>query len=1251
MRLLSWSGDARWYQVEVTADEPAIVLVEKDDSWPSRLSIAEGSLPEAGDGGYSDQTVELTAQSDGYAYVRVESTVSGTKHFDLRAGPPLVRSVTPTVVVADEVAEVVLTGHYLAEGAVASLRREGYAEITCSDTLVNSEGTELTAWFDLRGAPLGMWDLVVTNPSGRESLLSPGLEIATGQPQLWAQVWGPTVVRAGRPTYFEVAYGNSGNVDPYLAFLFISLSPEAECTLHVPGQDPVDNPHRLDSGDEAVICLMLSKVPPGAQSTVGLTVTADESFEIAADIAQRPDGYVDIAPSYAPDAPISGAISSGKASEAASVTQHLRGQVQTARQRSWDSRFPPFIESRRLADVPDGSAYLVRWIAMDYYSQGPYRHLWHEAYVVKEGGEAKIYQSFDWPQQGVQCEPLSSFEELAQRYQQDYPERRLVLYGLERAINPYGVGSVEEAEARMADLIDQIRGFYDRNAGTPWDRTGAGDAISCVGFTALANSGFSPTDSYRSMAIMSQWGCFARIFTDKFPVGHPDWLDYVSIVVRRSWDPNQKTHTIGHGPEGFVRGDVPLSYSVHFENDPEESSAAAYQVVVTDQLDSDLDWSSFTLTQIRVAGVDVPLPADTHSFTETIATTVPLKDVTDPDYPNCPPQDVPVEIEVACDFDQWSGVATWRFTGRDPDTGQITDFLPPNVQEDDPATDWDDAVDPHGRGWISYTCEPGSGLPEGTVIENAADITFDTNEPLTTNAVTNTIDSGAPTSSVTDLPPTSEETEFELSWAGSDDEQGSGLAEYDIFVSDNGRPYDVWVANTSAASETFTASAGHTYRFYSIARDNAGNVEETPAEPDATVVVIGPAVDVPVEMHVGWNMPSVGCPADEGASFADLLGDGLLSLFMWDAAKFQYQPVDPNTAALDHAGLGAWALCSAEGTATVPMRAPQQMQVPVASGWNLLANPFPGALDVETGLTPDGDGSIITPVHHWNAQQFTYEQMNVVPAGCGFWALATYSGTATFDPAGLTTASAAHRVASLGDAPDVPDGSTCIQLAAQAGDMRDVGTWLGIAADGDALKTPKPPMMPDAVGAYLDVQDGIGYARSIVPQGEEHTWTLTVNSPQEEDVSLRIVDTSELPGDMAVWLTDQATGTRIDLRHAPSYTYTARDRRRQFEIELGERDDLLQVMGVSAQAAGDGAQISFTLSAAGSVTVDVLNIAGRTIKRIVTDRECDPGLQTVNWNGRSERGTKVPSGMYLIRVSAAAPTGEQCQGLNTVTMR
>ncbi|MEA3402517.1 MAG: FlgD immunoglobulin-like domain containing protein [Armatimonadota bacterium] len=402
-----------------------------------------------------------------------------------------------------------------------------------------------------------------------------------------------------------------------------------------------------------------------------------------------------------------------------------------------------------------------------------------------------------------------------------------------------------------------------------------------------------------------------------------------------------------------------------------------------------------------------------------------------------------------------------------------------------------------------------------------------------------------------------------------------------------------------------------------------------------------------VALQPGWNMISIGQPADQQATFRDLLGPEVLALYGWNAAQFQYDQIDMDTeVAADYSGYGFWALTVQDMTCNIPVRTPSNVTVDVGTGWNLLGNPYEFDLNLDGGLVPDG-GDIILPGYWWNGT--AYEQQAVWGLGRGYWVLANYEGSATFHMAPPLPPAGAESI-SLAQARDDVDADACIQLAAQVGDRRDVSTWIGTTADGDALRTPKPPMMPGGVGTYLDVEDGIGYARSLVPQGEDHTWTLTVDSPQEE-VSLRIVDTSELPGDMAVWLTDQATGTRVDLRHAPGYTYTAREEQRTFEIELAERDDLLQVMGVSAQAAGEGAQISFTLSAAGQVTVDVLNIAGRTVKRLVADRECDAGLQTVSWDGRSDSGTQVPSGIYLIRVTATAPTGEQAQGLATMAVR
>ncbi|MGC9318337.1 MAG: FlgD immunoglobulin-like domain containing protein [Armatimonadota bacterium] len=453
-----------------------------------------------------------------------------------------------------------------------------------------------------------------------------------------------------------------------------------------------------------------------------------------------------------------------------------------------------------------------------------------------------------------------------------------------------------------------------------------------------------------------------------------------------------------------------------------------------------------------------------------------------------------------------------------------------------------------------------------------------------------------------------------------------------------------------ARRPTWTAPPNATYSAmaYSISVtvtcDHGGSVT------DSCTVQVMPTVIV--DLLPGWNQPSCGQPAYGVAPFAELLGPDVVSGHLWASERFRYEEVDlQTTAASEHAGEGMWVLSTSAATRKIAVQEPSALQVPVSTGWNLLANPFSGSLDLSTGLIPEADGHILPRVYHWDPEQFAYDEMTVVPAGASFWALSMYSGTATLDPAGLAPAMAPAEAVSLSDPPRVPEGSLCIQLAAESGDSRDLCAWLGTTSDHRALKTPKPPMMPDAVGAYLDVEDGIGYARSLVPQGEGHIWTLTVNSPQSEEISLRIVDTSELPGDTAVWLTDQATGRRIDLRHAPSYSYVARDGQRRFEVELGERDDLLQVMGVSAQTAGDGAQISFTLSASGQVTVDVLNIAGRTIKRIVSDRECDAGLQTVSWDGRSDRGTQVPPGTYVVRVTALATAGEQSHGLCTARVR
>jgi PKD repeat protein len=291
-------------------------------------------------------------------------------------------------------------------------------------------------------------------------------------------------------------------------------------------------------------------------------------------------------------------------------------------------------------------------------------------------------------------------------------------------------------------------------------------------------------------------------------------------------------------------------------------------VVITDQLDADLDWSSFELTEIGFGDQFILVPPDTQHF----ETSVPVN-YNETDF----------EVHIVVDLDLATGRVTACFYSIDPDTG-----LPPTVDigfllpEDGTG---------RGMGHISYIIQPKADLTTGTEIRNVALISFDGQPQIATNQVNphdpsqgtdpskeclNTIDAGVPTSQVSALPPVVYTTNFNVTWTGTDDPNGSGIAGHDIYVSDNGSPFTLWLARTAPTQSTFTGTSHHTYAFYSIARDNVGNVEPAPATPDVSVAInVPPGADFSASPNTG-NEPLT-------VTFTDLstCEDGIIS-WLWD---------------------------------------------------------------------------------------------------------------------------------------------------------------------------------------------------------------------------------------------------------------------------------------------------------------------------------------------------------------------------------
>jgi virginiamycin B lyase len=98
-------------------------------------------------------------------------------------------------------------------------------------------------------------------------------------------------------------------------------------------------------------------------------------------------------------------------------------------------------------------------------------------------------------------------------------------------------------------------------------------------------------------------------------------------------------------------------------------------------------------------------------------------------------------------------------------------------------------------------------------------------------------DSTKPVSHISSLPPTEPVANFPVHWSGTD--VGSGVYAYTIYASDNGGPFALWtwVAQVVGTQANFPGVLGHTYGFYSIAQDKAGNQENPKSAAEATTYV------------------------------------------------------------------------------------------------------------------------------------------------------------------------------------------------------------------------------------------------------------------------------------------------------------------------------------------------------------------------------------------------------------------------------
>ena len=279
-----------------------------------------------------------------------------------------------------------------------------------------------------------------------------------------------------------------------------------------------------------------------------------------------------------------------------------------------------------------------------------------------------------------------------------------------------------------------------------------------------------------------------------------------------SCDPNDKIGPVSASGSTAFSDRNEFTYIINFENDP-KATAPAQEVWITDTLDLNVfDIKSFEAGIMKIGDRIIDdIPFNTQNYTWSI------------DMSN---DDMDLITEITLKLDKSKGIASWYFKSIDPATGELpTDalvgFLPPNDE------------DGAGQGFVMFTIKLKEELADDVTVANKASIVFDLNEPIITPEWVNKKDIVPPTSAM--IRPANSTGEVELTWNGEDNIDGSGIYSYDIYMKKDDGYYEKLITRTKAPSIRFTVEDGVKYSFFSIATDNAGNVEIFKTEPDITI--------------------------------------------------------------------------------------------------------------------------------------------------------------------------------------------------------------------------------------------------------------------------------------------------------------------------------------------------------------------------------------------------------------------------------
>lgn len=354
----------------------------------------------------------------------------------------------------------------------------------------------------------------------------------------------------------------------------------------------------------------------------------------------------------------------------------------------------------------------------------------------------------------------------------------------------------------------------------------------------------------------------------------------------------------------------------------------------------------------------------------------------------------------------------------------------------------------------------------------------------------------------------------------------------------------------------------------------------------------------------------------------------------------------PNTPAFAP-GRGYWLKTAAPITRTVVGKVAQAgAPIPLAYGWNMLSNPFTTSLarsqlqvryrnDNPVNYSEAVTRQYVGPLFRYNPSTGALEQTETLaPLEAAWVRVLVAEGVTVY-------ARAASRQSREAGRQTVSDGWR-LTLTADTGTQR-ASAVVGGSTAPEAVES--PPGFESVLALVSQPAAGGRLATDVRSNAPRAMWRMALEQSASENVTLRWNLQGRLPRGARVFIRQPGDSQKI-LLVGQSGEVTLRGRAAGDFVEvICESVNLfaLRIQGVRAvRTRSGGAAVSFSINEEAVVRTSIVDSAGRTI-RTVGSATVGRGLQSVQWDGRTDAGTAVSAGMYLMRVEAWNEAGDRCQ--------